>query len=102
MVRNLGPDTPLHLSRFSPRYRLKNLPPTPEETLVLLADVAREQGLRYVYVGNVYGAEGQSTFCPHCDELLVERRGYSIGRQVLGGTGGECPRCATHIAGVWS
>jgi pyruvate formate lyase activating enzyme len=101
MLQNLGPDTPLHLSRFSPRYRLKNLPPTPEETLERLAEVAREQGLRYVYVGNVFGAAGQSTFCPHCHKLLVERRGYLISRQLLGRTGGSCPRCATRIAGVW-
>jgi pyruvate formate lyase activating enzyme len=63
--------------------------------------VAREQGLRYVYVGNVFGAAAQSTFCPHCRELLVERRGYVIGRQRLGHTGGSCPQCATRIAGVW-
>ncbi len=101
MVANLGADTPLHLSRFTPRYKLENLPPTPEETLRRMGEVAREQGLHYVYLGNILDAAGQSTHCPHCNELLVERRGYIIGRQVLGETGGTCPVCEAEIAGVW-
>jgi pyruvate formate lyase activating enzyme len=102
MVENLGADTPLHLSRFSPHYRLENLPPTPEETLQRLAAVARDAGLHFVYVGNIFDARGQSTFCPSCGELLVERRGYAIGRQLLAATDGRCPRCDTAVAGVWS
>lgn len=102
MVRNLGPDTPLHFSRFSPRYRLENLPPTPAETLRRMADEAREQGVRHVYVGNVLGSRDQDTRCFHCSTLLVERRGYVIRTNALGATGGSCPQCATRIAGVWT
>jgi pyruvate formate lyase activating enzyme len=102
MVRNLGPDTPLHFSRFSPRYKLENLPPTPADALNRLADVAREQGLRYVYVGNVFGSRDQHTRCPRCDTLLVERRGYVIRKQLLAATKGICPTCDLPIAGVWS
>ncbi len=102
MVNNLGAETPLHLSRFTPRYRLENLPQTPESTLQRMAEIAREQGLHYVYVGNVLDTSGQSTFCPTCDELLVERRGYVIGRNELAATDGLCPTCNTRIAGVWT
>jgi pyruvate formate lyase activating enzyme len=102
MVRNLGPDTPLHFSRFSPRYKLENLPPTPADALNRLAGEAREQGLRYVYVGNVLGSDDQNTRCPRCDTLLVERRGYVIRKQLLAATQGICPTCELPIAGVWS
>lgn len=101
MVRNLGRDTPLHLSRFSPQYRLQNLPPTPEETLNQLAEVAKEQGLHYVYVGNVMGTAHQNTECPKCQLTLLARRGYRIGQHRLSETDGFCPRCNTRIAGVW-
>jgi pyruvate formate lyase activating enzyme len=102
MVENLGADTPLHLSRFTPRYRLENLPPTPEQTLDRLADVAQEEGLHYVYVGNVLGSGRQNTRCWNCQLMLVERRGYVIVHNALSATGGRCPRCGTRVAGVWS
>ena len=102
MVRNLGPDTPLHFSRFSPRYKLENLPPTPAETLTRLADVAREQGVRHVYVGNVLGSEEQNTLCPGCRRVLVERSGFHIRKHLLKDTGGRCPGCGLSIPGVWS
>lgn len=102
MVRNLGSDTPLHLSRFTPHYRLQNLPPTSEATLNQLADRAQDEGLHYVYVGNVFGSDRQNTYCGNCRLLLVERRGYVIRRNLLGETGGVCPRCATPASGVWT
>jgi len=101
IVENLGADTPLHLSRFTPRYRLENLPPTPEKTLDRLADLAQEAGLHYVYVGNVLGSSRQNTRCSNCQLLLVERRGYVIVHNALAATGGRCPRCGTQAAGVW-
>lgn len=100
MVEHLGPDVPLHLSGFTPRYRLKNLPPTPVETLMKGRDIAMEQGLNYVYVGNVFGAEGSNTRCPHDGTLLVERVGYRIAGRALG-TDGRCPTCGRAVAGVW-
>ncbi|MFC1609637.1 AmmeMemoRadiSam system radical SAM enzyme [Myxococcota bacterium] len=102
MFHNLGPDTPLHVSRFSPHYRLKNLPPPPEETLDRFGAEAREQGLRYVYVGNVWGSNSESTSCPNCQTLLVERRGYVIRQNLLEDTAGRCPTCGVDIAGVWT
>ena len=101
MVANLGPDTPLHLSRFTPRYRLRNLPHTPETTLNELGELAREEGLHHVYLGNLLGTDRQSTYCSGCHKRLVERRGYVIGENLLGETGGLCPHCETRAAGVW-
>ncbi len=101
MRANLGPDTPLHISRFHPRYKLRNLPPTPRETLEAFADLAREEGIRYVYVGNVLGTGRQNTVCPSCGALLVERRGYVVRRNRLRGAPGRCPDCETEIPGVW-
>lgn len=102
LVANLGADTPLHFSRFHPRYKLENLPPTPGETLDRLAEVARGEGLRYVYVGNVLGARGQDTWCPGCGELLVERRGFTVTRRLLAGGRSACPACGAAVAGVWT
>ena len=101
MVKNLGSDTPLHLSRFTPRYRLENLPPTPGKTLDQLADVAQQAGLHHVYVGNVLGSSRQNTYCSHCHGLLVERRGYTVGHNALATSKGLCPHCETPAAGVW-
>lgn len=101
MVAHLGADVPLHLSRFHPQHKLTNLPPTPAGTLARLRDAARGEGLRYVYVGNVLGSEDQHTRCPRCGERLVERVGYRVTNNLLGGGRGACPRCGEPIAGVW-
>lgn len=100
IVRYLGPDTPLHLSAFTPRYKLTNLPPTPKKTLVQAREIAREQGVRYVYIGNVIGTSGSNTYCPTDDSLLIEREGYHIISNSLD-TKGRCPTCQQTIAGIW-
>lgn len=100
LVENLGPDYPLHFSRFRPAHKLTNLPPTPIETLVEAREIARECGLRYVYIGNVYGVEdAETTFCPQCKARVVERDAYRVGAVRL--EGGKCAKCGTRIAGVW-
>lgn len=96
----LGPDVPVHFSRFYPRYKLRNLPPTPVETLERAREVALEEGLHFVYIGNVPpGHEAENTYCPHCHKLLVERRGYVVKKNVI--QGGECPDCKKPIPGRW-
>jgi pyruvate formate lyase activating enzyme len=97
---NLGADVPLHFSRFHPRYQLKNLPPTPVETLEEARQTALEEGLRYVYVGNVPGHPGESTYCPNCGKTIVGRIGYSITELNL--EDGRCRFCGQEIAGVWN
>lgn len=96
---NLGPDVPLHFSRFHPQHRLRDLPPTPVETLERARRIARDAGLRFVYVGNVPGHEANSTYCPHCGERIIARVGYSV--QVSGLTDGVCVHCGTPVPGVW-
>lgn len=96
---NVGPDVPLHFTRFYPMYKLTNLPPTPVETLERAYDIAKKEGLHYVYVGNVPGHPGNNTLCPQCGQLLIARTGFSVTEYHL--QDGKCPTCSTVIPGVW-
>jgi len=78
IVDELGPDTPLHLSRFFPHHKFDHLPSTPVETLYRAREIAMEEGVRYVYVGNVPLSEYGDTYCHHCGGKVVERQGYTI------------------------
>ena len=73
---NLGEDTPLHFSRFFPDFRMRDVPPTPVETLEKAWRIAHNAGMKWVYIGNVVGHEKENTFCPKCGNLLVSREGY--------------------------
>jgi pyruvate formate lyase activating enzyme len=97
---HVGPDVPLHFSRFHPTYRLTNLPPTPVETLTRCRDLAMAQGLRYVYVGNVPGHPGESTYCPRCKRVVIEREMYTIRQNNL--RAGKCKFCGQTVPGVWA
>ncbi len=99
MFKNLGPDVPLHFSRFHPQYKLKDLPPTPIETLEKARQIALDAGLRYVYIGNVPGHDAANTRCPFCGASLIEREGYSV--KVTGMVDGKCSACGHPIDGVW-
>lgn len=99
IVRELGRDAPVHFSRFHPMYKMRNLPPTPLETLFRARRQALEQGCRYVYVGNVPGREGQNTVCPFCSTMLIERYGFQVLSNAL--VDGACPSCKAQIPGVW-
>jgi pyruvate formate lyase activating enzyme len=92
----LGPETPWHLSRFSPAYQMTDVPPTAISVLLQAQEAGREAGLRHVYVGNVPGEA--NTTCHICDHLLVRRRGYQIMAMNLA-RGGRCPECGTPVAG---
>jgi pyruvate formate lyase activating enzyme len=97
--QNLGPDVPVHFTRFHPQYLIKNLPPTPVSTLDRAKEIADAEGLHYVYVGNVPGHPGESTYCPGCGRTVVSRTGYRIRSVDL--TDGKCSHCSHKIAGVW-
>ena len=99
ILENIGPDHPLHFLRFFPRYKLDRLPPTPVSTLTHYREIAMQQGIRYVYVGNVPRHDGNNTYCHHCKKLLIERRGYLIPSYNL--TENRCKFCNTRIPGVW-
>lgn len=96
---NLGADTPLHFSRFYPMYKLVALAPTPVETLEKARDAALACGLRYVYIGNVPGHNGENTYCPKCGKAVITRMGYMISRNEL--KDGSCGFCQAKIKGVW-
>jgi pyruvate formate lyase activating enzyme len=100
LAAEAGPDVPLHFTRFYPMYLMKNLPPTPVSTLERLRDAARAEGLRFVYIGNVPGHEGENTVCPKCRTVLIERYGYEIRKNIL--VEGACPVCRQRIPGLWA
>ena len=96
---NLGDETPLHFTRFFPAYKLQRLPPTPVETLEAAAKVADEEGLQYVYIGNVPGHERNSTFCPQCGEEIISRIHFAV--LSLDVEEGRCRFCGQAIPGIW-
>lgn len=99
IAAELGPGVPLHFSRFHPTYQLKGLHPTPVTTLERAAEVAADEGLHYVYVGNVPGSEYESTRCPACSRKLIGRIGYSVTELNL--DDGRCTFCGEAVPGVW-
>ncbi len=96
---NLGESVPLHFSRFFPQYRLKNLPPTPFETLKKAREVAMETGIKYVYIGNIR-SDAENTFCPHCKRLVIKREGYTVRENNI--INSRCRFCGNLIPGVWN
>lgn len=96
IVENLGDEVPFHLLRFHPDYRLQHLPPTPVETLERLAKVAKDEGLKYVYIGNVWGHPLEHTYCPRCGYPVIERYGFSVTAWRLTNDN-RCPRCGYKI-----
>ncbi|PUA33308.1 MAG: AmmeMemoRadiSam system radical SAM enzyme [Zestosphaera tikiterensis] len=92
IVDVVGPDTPFHLLRFYPHYKMSHVPETPTKTLELLSKVAKEEGLNYVYIGNVPGHPLESTYCPSCGELVIRRYGFYILEWRLS-NGNKCPKC---------
>ena len=96
----LGPEVPLHFSKFYPMYKLRNLPPTPVKTLEQARKIALSEGLEYVYLGNVPGHEGENTYCPHCKKVVIQRTGYTVGQIHL--ENGKCRYCGKPIPGIWA
>ncbi|MCU0959785.1 MAG: AmmeMemoRadiSam system radical SAM enzyme [Pirellulaceae bacterium] len=97
ILTELGDDVPLHFTAFHPDYRLRDRPPTPRETLLEAYDTARSLGIKYAYVGNVHDPRHDSTYCPQCGQLLIERNWHEIRAYHL--QQDRCPRCSTRIAG---
>jgi len=99
IITNLGPDVPIHFTRFHPSYLIKNLPPTPVKTLERAWQIARAEGLNYVYIGNVPGHNAENTVCPGCGKTVVSRRGFFVGETNI--NQGRCMNCSREIAGIW-
>jgi pyruvate formate lyase activating enzyme len=96
----LGSDTPWHLSRFFPGYKMSDHPPTPIKTLQLAQQIGFEEGLYYVYVGNTPDDKHRNTFCPECGHMLIRRQGYWIVENEI--HKGRCLACGASISGFWT
>jgi pyruvate formate lyase activating enzyme len=94
---HMGVDVPLHLTAFHPDYKMTDLPPTPPSTLTRAREIAKAEGLRYVYTGNVHDPAGQTTFCPGCGTAVIARDWHDVRAVALDGS--ACARCGTAIAG---
>jgi pyruvate formate lyase activating enzyme len=99
IVDNLGPDVPVHFSRFYPMYQLKNIPPTTVDGLEKIWEIAKNAGVHYVYIGNVPGHKTENTYCPSCNKIVVHRRGYMVEKVNI--EKNTCVFCKAPIAGVW-
>jgi pyruvate formate lyase activating enzyme len=97
LVEHMGPDVPLHLTAFHPDFRMRDVPATPPATLSRARDIARAEGLRHVYTGNVHDPAGQTTYCPACGEAVVERDWHAVRRVRLRGS--TCAACGERVAG---
>lgn len=99
ILGEIGPDVPVHFTRFHPTYKLTNLPVTPVSTLERAHDILQEKGVRHVYIGNVPGHRANSTWCPSCGAEVIKRHGYYV--DTAGLKNGSCGECGTAIPGVW-
>jgi len=97
LVEALGPDTPWHVSRFHPAFRMADRAPTPLATLAEAATIGRAAGLRYVYVGNAPELDAEDTRCAGCGAVVLARHGYRVTRHLT--ADGSCPRCGTPLPG---
>ncbi len=99
VLQHVGDEVPVHFTAFHPDFRLKDRERTPHQTLLTAYQIAREQGIKYVYVGNVNDTQHQSTYCPHCQQLLIERDWHALGQYHL--ESNRCKFCRTEIAGLF-
>jgi pyruvate formate lyase activating enzyme len=100
IMGELGPDVPIHFTRFHPDYMLLNLPPTPIATLERVRAFALSKGIHYPFVGNVPGHPGNHTYCPACGKVVIKRQDFFV--QEMNLKDGHCKFCGRTIAGVWS
>jgi pyruvate formate lyase activating enzyme len=96
--KELGRETPWHVSRFFPRYKELDLPPTEASELRKVRQVGLDEGLYYVYTGNLPWEPGEKTYCPGCSYMLIDRVGYTIQKYVI--KEGRCPKCGYIVEGV--
>jgi pyruvate formate lyase activating enzyme len=93
-------DAPLHFSRFTPLYKLSQLPSTPTATLEKAYDIASKSGMQYIYLGNVAGHWAENTRCYKCNKIIVERSAFTILANHI--VKGKCKFCGEKIPGLWS
>jgi len=99
-ISNLDPGIPWHISRFFPYYKMMDKQPTPPDKLIEAYNIGKENGLKYVYLGN-YPSDKENTYCPNCGTLLIKRQFYHTTIVDLDIEKGECKKCGEKISGVW-
>jgi pyruvate formate lyase activating enzyme len=99
LVKNKLQDCPLHFSRFTPLYKLTQLPLTPIQILEKARNIALEAGIKYVYIGNIPAHQAENTYCSKCKKIIIERKGFTIQKNHL--NSGKCMFCGETISGVW-
>ncbi len=100
VVENLGDTVPVHFLRFHPHYKLTNLPPTPVSTLERAIQIAKEEGLKFVYIGNVPGHPAENTYCPRSGKVAIRRRGFFLIENKVD-KNGYVKECGERLPGVW-
>ncbi len=98
-IKGVSPDIPWHISAFYPAYRMQDVPPTPPSAIRRAREIGLEEGLKFVYSGNVWGDEGENTYCPGCGRVVIGRTGYRITEVNL--KGDRCAFCGTKIPGIF-
>ena len=98
-IKGIDPEMPWHVTRFHPTFKMTDRGATPSSTLQRARQIGIAEGLKYVFVGNIPGEDGENTICPQCGEKVVERMGFSIMSQNL--ANGKCGNCGYSIAGVF-
>ncbi len=96
MVDEVGVEVPLHFTRFFPQYQMQELPPTEIKYLEKAHKIAKDAGMKYVYIGNVPTADGETTYCPECGEPIIKRDGFSVLSDEIKETR-KCPKCKADI-----
>lgn len=99
IIKNIDVSIPWHISRFYPMYKMSNHYPTPHSKIKRAREIGYEEGLRYVYTGNIPGDEGEHTYCYSCKKLLIQRYGFSVLENKI--RNGKCPFCNVVIDGVF-
>ena len=96
-IAGTGKEIPWHISRFHPNYEFADGKPTPITSLKMAESIGKDEGLKYVYLGNV--AEDTNTYCPGCGKLLISRIGYGVGENNI--SDNKCSKCGSPIEGLW-
>lgn len=100
-IAGLSKDIPWHITAFYPAYKFTDVPPTSFSSLEKAYEIGKEEGLNYVYTGNIPNKDTESTYCPKCGNILIERFGYSVKVKGLDLETGKCKNCGLKIPGVW-
>lgn len=99
-IKEIGEETPWHISRFYPHYKMLDIPPTPLSFIENAREIGENEGIKYVYCGNIPGDPGENTYCPRCKKAIIKRFGFSLIENVI--KDGACPYCKEKIDGIWT